>query len=98
MLPIEGNGLLVGAADGGVWRTQAGGPPWLPLMSQELSMAIGGVARSPSNLAVIYAATGEDTPGWGRSYPGVGVYKSVDGGGTWTLLAPIESFRDPMAS
>jgi photosystem II stability/assembly factor-like uncharacterized protein len=91
--PVEGNGLLVGAADGGVWRTQDGGGTWLPLMNQERSLAIGAVARSPSSLSVIYAATGEDTPGWGPSYPGVGVYKSLDGGGTWTLMAPIDSGR-----
>jgi len=91
--PVEGNGLLAGAADGGVWLTQTGGLTWFPLMSQELSLAIGGVARSPSDLSVLYAATGEDTPGWGPSYGGVGVYKSLNGGGTWSLLAPIESTR-----
>ena len=84
--PVEGNGVLAGAADGGVWRTQDGGGTWFPLMGQELSMAIGAVARSGANLSVIYAATGEDTPGWGPSYPGVGVYKSIDGGNSWTLL------------
>jgi photosystem II stability/assembly factor-like uncharacterized protein len=62
-------------------------------MEQELSMAIGAVARSGANLSVIYAATGEDTPGWGPSYPGVGVYKSIDGGNSWTLCAPINSDR-----
>jgi len=56
-------------------------------------MAIGAVARSGANLSVIYAATGEDTPGWGPSYPGVGVYKSIDGGNSWTLCAPINSDR-----
>jgi photosystem II stability/assembly factor-like uncharacterized protein len=91
--PVEGNGLLAGAADGGVWRTHDGGLSWLPLMSQELSMAIGAVVRSGANLSVIYAATGEDTPGWAPSYPGVGVYKSVNGGNSWTLLAPISSTR-----
>ena len=48
---------------------------------------------SGANLTVIYAATGEDTPGWGPSYPGVGVYKSIDGGNSWTLCAPIGSDR-----
>ena len=91
--PVEGLGVLAGAADGGVWRTHDGGVSWYPLMSQELSMAIGAVARSGADLSVIYAATGEDTPGWVPSYPGVGVYKSVDGGNSWTLLAPIHSSR-----
>jgi photosystem II stability/assembly factor-like uncharacterized protein len=89
--PVEGNGVLAGAADGGVWRTQDGGGTWFPLMDQELSMAIGGVARSGADLTVIYAATGEDTPGWAPSYPGVGVYKTIDGGNTWALTAPIGS-------
>jgi photosystem II stability/assembly factor-like uncharacterized protein len=91
--PIDGNGVLAGAADGGVWLTRDGGGTWYPLMGEELSMAIGAVVWPGANLSVIYAATGEDTPGWGPSYPGVGVYKSVDGGNTWTLCAPIASDR-----
>ena len=84
--PANRNMLYAGAADGGVWKTTNAGGSWSPLMFTEHSMAIGSIVVAPSNPNVVYAATGEDTPGWGPSYPGVGVYRSADGGGTWTLM------------
>ena len=84
--PLNRNMLYAGSADGGVWKTTNAGTYWSPMMSTELSMAIGAIAIAPSNGNIVYAATGEDTPGWSPSYPGVGVYRTSDGGGTWTLL------------
>jgi photosystem II stability/assembly factor-like uncharacterized protein len=83
--PGNRNLVYAGAADGGVWKTLNAGLFWFPLMFTELSMAIGSIAVAPSDPGVVYAATGEDTPGWGPSYPGVGVYRSADAGATWTL-------------
>ena len=91
--PVTENVVYAGAANGGVWKTVNGGTSWLPMMSQELSLATGGLAISPSNPHILYAATGEDTPGWGPSWGGVGVYKSDDSGSTWALQAPISSTR-----
>jgi len=84
--PSNGNRLLAGAANGGVWITTNGGGLWRATMFTELSMAIGGLAFAPSNPSIAYAATGEFTPGWGPSYPGVGVFKSTDRGETWSHL------------
>lgn len=91
--PGTENVVWAGTANGGVWKTVNGGATWIPMMSQELSLAIGGLAISASNPFILYAATGEDTPGWGPSWPGVGAYKTDDAGGTWTLLSPIASTR-----
>ena len=91
--PTDGNTVYAGAADGGVWRTTTGGASWYSTMDLELSMAIGALGISASNPNVIYAATGENVPGWGPSYGGVGVYKSIDAGGDWDLMAPIGSGR-----
>jgi hypothetical protein len=91
--PNNGNIVWAGAANGGVWKTVNAGVTWLPMMSQELSLAIGAIAISSSDPNILYAATGEDTPGWAPSWPGVGVYKSDDSGGSWTLCAPIASTR-----
>jgi hypothetical protein len=87
--PSNSNTVYAGAADGGVWKTTNAGASWQAKMVTELSMAIGGLAIAPSNPNVIYAATGEDTPGWGPSYPGVGVYRSTDAGQTWTLTTGV---------
>ncbi|HKW02139.1 MAG TPA: hypothetical protein VJN96_20120 [Vicinamibacterales bacterium] len=91
--PTNGNILYAGGADGGVWKTTDGGVSWFSTMKLELSMAIGALGISQSSPNVLYAATGEDVPGWGPSYPGVGVYKTTDGGGDWDLMGPIASTR-----
>jgi hypothetical protein len=91
--PTNANILWAGAANGGVWKTVDAGATWLPMMAQELSLAIGALAVSASSPTVLYAATGENTPGWGPSWPGVGVYRTANAGGSWTLLAPIASTR-----
>ncbi len=91
--PSNGNIVWAGAANGGVWKTTNGGATWLPMMEQELSLAIGALAVAPSAPLTLYAATGEDTPGWGPSWPGAGVYKSTNAGGSWTLVGAIASTR-----
>jgi photosystem II stability/assembly factor-like uncharacterized protein len=91
--PTDGNTIYAGGADGGVWKTITGGASWYSTMDLELSMAIGAIGISASNPNVVYAATGENVPGWGPSYPGVGVYKTTDAGGDWDLMAPISSDR-----
>ena len=85
--PSNGNILYAGAANGGVWKTTDAGGTWRTLFTFENSMAIGAIAVAPSNPQVIYAATGEDTPGYGPSYGGVGIYRSLDGGSTWANVA-----------
>ncbi len=91
--PSDSNILYAGAADGGVWKSVDGGVRWQPKMLKQLSMAIGGLAISASDPNILYAATGEDTPGWGPSFGGAGVYKTMNGGATWTLCGPIGSDR-----
>ena len=91
--PIFENILYAGAADGGVWKTTNGGDTWFSTMQLELSMAIGAIGIAHSFSQIVYAATGEDAPYAGASYPGVGVYKTRDGGIDWDLLSPIRSDR-----
>ncbi|HUY84630.1 MAG TPA: hypothetical protein VMU86_08635, partial [Steroidobacteraceae bacterium] len=74
-----------GAVDGGVWETRDAGRTWRPIFDREPVASIGAIAVAPSNPAVIYVGTGEADM---RSdiVQGDGVYKSVDGGKTWTHL------------
>ena len=87
--PHRHDTVYAGAANGGVWKTTSGGRTWIALWQNELSMAIGALAISESHPRILYAATGEDAPGWGANYGGVGVYRSMDEGRTWTLQAPV---------
>ena len=75
----------VGAAGGGVWKTVNGGQTWDPVFTKQKVSAIGAVAIDPSNNDVVWAGTGESNPRNDVSY-GDGVYKTVDGGKTWTRM------------
>ena len=87
--PTNGNIVIAGAAGGGVWRTDDAGATWSPCMDLQPTLAIGALAFAPSNPSIIYAASGED----GGGKPGVGVYRSSDGGKTWAVAATVPSTR-----
>lgn len=86
--------LYAGSAAGGVFQSLDGGAHWEPLWSEQDSLAIGGLAGAPSDDAVVYAATGEWEGGVSSTryhhFPGVGVYRTTDGGEHWTP-SPITS-------
>jgi len=81
--PGNPNVVYIGAADGGIWKTDDGGVNWQPIFDHENVAAIGALAMAPSVHNVIYAGTGE--PWLIRPYyaMGDGVYKSTDGGRSW---------------
>lgn len=89
--PTDNDVLYAGAANGGIWKTTNGGDSWRALWTTEPTMAVSGIAVSRSSPTWVYACTGEDTPGWGPSYGGSGVFRSTDGGSTWQQRAPAAS-------
>lgn len=91
--PTNGDVVIAGAAGGGVWRTDNAGASWRALMHLEPTLTIGAVAIAPSNPSIMYAASGEDGGGWNPAWPGVGVYRSGDGGASWTLMTSVPSTR-----
>lgn len=74
---------FVGTAGGGVWRSQNGGQTWDPVFDKEPVSAIGAVTIDPNDNKTVWVGTGEANPRQNVSY-GDGVYKSTDGGDTWT--------------
>jgi photosystem II stability/assembly factor-like uncharacterized protein len=82
---VEGNTktYYFGAVAGGVWKTVNGGVTWTPVFDKQSIASIGAIAVAPSDANVIYAGTGEACIRGNISY-GNGVYKSLDGGKTWT--------------
>ncbi len=92
--PGQPDVLWVGAAGGGVWKTEDGGATWKSLWHEQDSLNVGAVAVDPNAPEVVYAATGEADLS-ADSYPGVGVYRSTDGGATWTLWASAKQFNLP---
>ncbi len=77
------NLYYVGTAGGGVWKSANGGETWDPVFDKEPVAAIGAIAIDPNDDRVVWAGTGEDNPRNDVSY-GDGVYKTTDGGDTWT--------------
>ena len=74
-----------GAVAGGVWKTQNGGLTWTPMTDKTGIMSIGAMAVAPSDPNVVYVGTGESCIRGNISY-GDGMYKSVDGGKTWSHI------------
>jgi photosystem II stability/assembly factor-like uncharacterized protein len=74
-----------GAVAGGVWRTTDGGATWVALTDKTPISSVGAIAIALSNPNIIYVGTGEAAPRGDMTY-GDGVYKSTDGGKTWSNL------------
>jgi hypothetical protein len=79
--------LWVAAAGGGIWRTDdalSNSPGWTFLSGGFGTNAIGTLTYDAAH-NTLYAGTGEPNAS-GDSEAGVGIYKSTDGGTSWTLL------------
>jgi photosystem II stability/assembly factor-like uncharacterized protein len=79
-----------GAVDGGVWKTTDAGTVWTPIFDKQPVASIGALTVSASDPRVIYAGTGE-TDIRSDLASGEGVYKSTDGGLTWTYVGLKET-------
>ncbi|MGI8582625.1 MAG: WD40/YVTN/BNR-like repeat-containing protein [Chitinophagaceae bacterium] len=77
--------IYVGAASGGVWKTENGGTTWASIFDDQPILNIGSLAIQQSNPSVVWVGTGEGNPRNSISLGG-GIYKSLDAGKTWKLM------------
>ncbi len=84
--------VYVGAASGGVWKSQDGGTTFKPVFDKQKVQSIGAVTIDPTNGKTIWVGTGE---AWTRNSTSVGdgIYKSTDDGETWTNMGLPNSER-----
>lgn len=75
--------FYIGVNNGGVWKTTDYGRVWTPVFDDQPTGSIGDVAVAPGDPNVIYVASGEGLQRPDLSV-GNGVYRSSDGGKTWT--------------
>jgi len=84
--PVHTQVFYFGSTGGGIWKTTDGGIIWGNVSDGFFKRAsVGAIAVSTSDPNVIYAGMGETTIRGNVSH-GDGVYKSTDGGKTWTHL------------
>jgi photosystem II stability/assembly factor-like uncharacterized protein len=82
---VPGNPSIYYAAtaSGGVWKSVDGGHQWSPIFDDQPVSSIGSIAVAASDPNVVYVGSGEGNIR-GNVGAGNGIYKSVDGGKTWT--------------
>ena len=79
------NVIYVGAATGGVWKTEDGGTTWKPITDELPTPSVGDLAVAGSDPDIVWLGTGEANH-FRASIAGLGVYKSVDAGRTWAHM------------
>jgi photosystem II stability/assembly factor-like uncharacterized protein len=84
--------LFVGAASGGVWKSDDSGTRYRPVFDEQSAQSIGAIALDPKNTKNVWVGTGES---WTRNSVSIGdgIYKSTDGGETWTKAGLEKSER-----
>ena len=83
--PADKRTWYVGAAAGGVWKSTNGGLSFTPIFDGQGSFSIGAVTIDHANPNVIWVGTGENNAQRVVAY-GDGIYKSLDGGKSWTNM------------
>jgi hypothetical protein len=100
--PSNASIFYVGSPTGNLWKTSDGGSSWASVTDGLANPGIAGIAISPTNGNTIYILTGDGdsyTPGFlvydfGSSRASSGVYKSTDGGASWSKMGDLYTGGD----
>ncbi len=88
--PDNPSEYYVAVASGHIWKTYNNGNTWNPIFDNNGAYSIGCLKMDPNNNNVIWAGTGENNHQRALGY-GNGIYKSEDGGDSWTNMGLKES-------
>ncbi|HJQ00043.1 MAG TPA: hypothetical protein VJ851_00440 [Jatrophihabitans sp.] len=86
-LAVDGSTYYLGAADGGVWKSTNGGQTWHSIWDHMPTLSIGALLVTPDH--ALWVGTGEANTN-SDSYAGVGVYRSTNGGASFTKVGGSE--------
>src|SRR2546425_7062386 len=84
-VPGQPETFYYGSVGGGVWKTNNAGRTWNSAFDSQNVGSIGAIGVAPSNPNVVYVGTGEADMRDSIQF-GDGMYKSIDGGKTWTHI------------
>src|SRR3954447_24806201 len=85
-VPSEPMTFYMGVASGGGLKTTDAGQTWFPISDGKIPVgSIGAIEVAPSDPTVVYVGTGSDDIRSNVSI-GRGVYRSIDGGQTWSFV------------
>src|SRR6188508_1240576 len=85
------NEYWFGTTGGGAWKTTDGGTTWAPMTDGKIRMSsVGALGVCPANPDVVYIGGGE-VAFRGNIIQGDGVYRTADGGTTWTHVGLRDS-------
>lgn len=79
------NVILAGAVSGGLWRSTNAGATWKALNDAASSLSVTAICQNSRKPTEFYYGTGE-TRGASQNISGAGIYKSTDGGLTFSVL------------
>jgi photosystem II stability/assembly factor-like uncharacterized protein len=88
--PGDPDVVYAAMASGGVFKSTDGGGTWTPISDDLPVLTIGAIAVDPVDPDVIYVGTGEAN-GQSYSWFGMGMFKSADGGATWSYVGLEET-------
>jgi photosystem II stability/assembly factor-like uncharacterized protein len=83
--PQNRNIWYVAVGSGGVWKTLNRGTTWEPVFDDQPSYSVGALALDPNDPDTIWVGTGENVSGRHVGF-GDGLYRSRDGGKSWTNM------------
>ncbi|NUQ25911.1 MAG: hypothetical protein HUU34_18335 [Saprospiraceae bacterium] len=81
--PTDANIIYIGAPAGGIWKTIDGGATWANLSSDMPTLGVSAILIHPSNPDIIYIGSGDRDS---DDAPGLGVFKSTNGGTSWVQM------------
>ncbi len=89
--PNDPSTIYLGYSGGGIYKTTEDGTTWNPIFDDQPYLAIGDMAFHPDDPETIFVGTGDPSI-TGYPFIGNGIYKSTDGGDTWTNLGLSETY------
>lgn len=90
----SGNTVICGGSYGGIWKCTnflSPNPNWVKINDHNETLSISSLCQDPTSPNVMYYSTGDQYFGTVYNY-GAGIWKSTDGGNTWSKLSNSSNF------